>query len=300
MTALPAAAPPPSVSAQTSIPFSHRRWEAFTGMVIEAGWKALAMQENLETIIKPDGSPVTTGDLEVTRFLKAQLADYFSQSGEDYILIDEESLESLLTPQQVAAQAKGKWLVSLDPIDGTKGYMYGTPLWSVSLGVLDGTTGKPLFGVVWAPGLNTLWYGDEQAAFKVNAPYSGAEVRTPIKPHDKSWEQLPVVVIDGQHWEVKAPLITPFNPHAASLRCAWVAEGSAIMTAIRDRLWDLAGIWPIMQHAGLGIFSLKDGTPMTRFTPEQWDENWKITPNSFLTCPPDQFEAVRKLIVQRG
>ncbi len=93
---------------------------------------------------KQDDTPVTIADQKVNRLVITELARAFPADG---VIGEEES---------TAGYGPGrKWFC--DPIDGTKGYTWGTPTAMFSLGlVIDG---RPVMGVAYDPFLNRLYAG---------------------------------------------------------------------------------------------------------------------------------------------
>lgn len=92
---------------------------------------------------KDDGSPVTQADIEVNRLVIAEIQARFG----DVVIGEEES-----TGEYGAGR---RWFC--DPIDGTKGYVWGTPTAMFSLAlVVDGVS---QIGVAYDPFLNHLFEG---------------------------------------------------------------------------------------------------------------------------------------------
>lgn len=125
--------------------------------VHEAGRFTLAhFQTGVAVDIKSDESPVTVADRGVERILRDRIASAFPQ---DAILGEEEG-ESV-----GQSGSQGRWVV--DPIDGTKSFVFGVPLYSILLafernGTLEiGVVGFPALGeVVYAErGGGTYWNG---------------------------------------------------------------------------------------------------------------------------------------------
>ena len=80
-----------------------------------AGRKSIELREQgLKTIIKPDNSPVTNGDLEVNKILTEKIESLTP----NIPIISEETVDL-----KKENNLKTFWL--LDPIDGTKEYIAG-------------------------------------------------------------------------------------------------------------------------------------------------------------------------------
>jgi len=110
----------------------------------EAG--AIAMMRRtpgLEIVKKPDGSPVTSADLEVDAFLTEKLRG----ARPDYGWLSEETADN-------AARLAAERVFVVDPIDGTRAYIRGKPWFVVSLAVVE--AGRPVTAAIYAPALDEL------------------------------------------------------------------------------------------------------------------------------------------------
>ncbi|NRA08263.1 MAG: 3'(2'),5'-bisphosphate nucleotidase [Myxococcales bacterium] len=147
--------------------------------VREASRACHAVQQRLvrpETLEKKDKSPVTVADFASQGIVCAKLADYQA----DDALVGEESADALREPDQAAllgvvaesvcaalrteasheqvltwidrgsAHAQGDRYWTLDPIDGTKGFLRGAQ-YAVALGLIE--RGEVVLGVLGCPNL---------------------------------------------------------------------------------------------------------------------------------------------------
>ena len=93
---------------------------------------------------KQDGSPLTVADHAAHSVIVGHLADgglvVVSEEGEDLHLA-----------------AERYWLV--DPLDGTKDFLAGNGEFTVNIALV--AQGRPVLGVVFAPAINTLYWGAE-------------------------------------------------------------------------------------------------------------------------------------------
>lgn len=87
---------------------------------------------------KSGGSPVTEADIGVDTFLRVQLSALLPEAA----WLSEETVDDALRLSR-----RYVWVV--DPIDGTRAYMNGSPDWSVCIALLD--AGAPVLGIVHAP-----------------------------------------------------------------------------------------------------------------------------------------------------
>jgi len=98
----------------------------------------------LDIITKADESPVTLADRAAEAAMREILA---AQCPQDGIYGEEHGQERL--------QAERVWV--LDPIDGTRSFITGSPLWGTLIGVLRG--GRVELGLVDMPVLGERWVG---------------------------------------------------------------------------------------------------------------------------------------------
>ncbi|HNT38743.1 MAG TPA: histidinol-phosphatase [Rubrivivax sp.] len=93
---------------------------------------------------KADASPVTVADREVEQFLRAAIRDRYPEHG-------------LLGEEFGTRNADAEVLWCIDPIDGTRSFVSGSPLWGCLLAVLH--RGRPLLGLVEVPCTRERWVG---------------------------------------------------------------------------------------------------------------------------------------------
>lgn len=113
----------------------------------------------LDVMTKGDSSPVTIADRAAEAAMRALLVQHFPAHG---ILGEEHGRERL--------QAEYVWV--LDPIDGTKSFITGSPLWGSLIALLH--HGQPVLGVMDMPVLNERW----TAAAGQPVQRNGESVRT--------------------------------------------------------------------------------------------------------------------------
>jgi len=97
--------------------------------------------------------PVTIADRAAERAIRAHIGAHFPHHG----IVGEEF-------GVVGADARYRWVI--DPIDGTRSFITGSPLWGTLVGLVDG--GRPLLGVMnqpftaerfWSDGRRLSWRG---------------------------------------------------------------------------------------------------------------------------------------------
>jgi myo-inositol-1(or 4)-monophosphatase len=109
------------------------------GSVRDAGALALSMfGRPIHTWTKFESSPVSDADIAVDRLLHERLANEDSSIA----WLSEESVDD---PHRL--DARYLWIV--DPIDGTRAYLAGSPDWSVSVALVE--NGRPVAACLYAP-----------------------------------------------------------------------------------------------------------------------------------------------------
>lgn len=113
-----------------------------------AGKEVLKQYKNgFETVIKSDGSPVTTADLAAHNILTEKL----SETG---ILVISEEGEKFTHDFR---QKNPYWCI--DPIDGTRDFVDKTDEFCVSVGLIHENTSKA--GILYAPALDLFYFAAE-------------------------------------------------------------------------------------------------------------------------------------------
>lgn len=118
--------------------------------------------------IKSDGTPLTIADIQINAMTIRELRAAFPG---DVVIGEEES---------TGEYGQGRrWFC--DPIDGTKGYTWGTPTAMFSLGLV--VDGSPIVGVTYDPFLDRLyWAVVGQGAFcngaRLNVSHEGLDTGT--------------------------------------------------------------------------------------------------------------------------
>ena len=166
-----------------------------------------------------------------------------------------------LKPDPLARIKQASYSFVIDPLDGALTYSSGYPLWAISVGILS--QGKPLAGAIYAPALGELVYCDVDEAAFVSRPFTRNERRRDIL----SSAPLPPVFINetaglvpSGAWNPK--YCAPIDVYADALRALFTVSGRAMGFASFGYLWDLAGVWPLAKHAGMGIRDLETSKPL--------------------------------------
>jgi myo-inositol-1(or 4)-monophosphatase len=208
-----------------------------------AGELAQRCRESRSWRLKPDGSIVTNGDLEVEAFLKDRLLQIVGGSG----FWGEEGAFEGETPA-------GLWAV--DPIDGTSNYAFGSPLWGVSVAFIRG--GEPLLGCIALPDLGEIylsWSGGGVFRNGVRLPPIPAG---PVQPYE--------LVSYSEH--VSRQLDSKLIPGKMRSSGALVIEATFTlcqrfrgMIGVREKLYDIAAAVLMARELGADV-RYADGAPL--------------------------------------
>jgi myo-inositol-1(or 4)-monophosphatase len=217
---------------------------------------------------KEGGSPVTEADYLVDRFLKTRLEGLFP----DAAWLSEESEDS-------AARLDNKFVLVVDPIDGTRGFLNGHRTWAVSIALVH--DGRPLIGVIHAPALAETYVATHRGGARLNggvmevsrlgALQEGAKVAAPAS-----------FAADLRRCGLQFDL-QPRIPSLA-MRIAMVASGAldAGFASENAHDWDIAAADLILQEAGGRLASL-DGRAIVY--------NRRDTRHGVLTAAPERIHA---------
>ncbi len=111
---------------------------------------------NSKNIIKSKGmeDPVTSADLKVNDLIIKRINENYK--GVDWDILSEENVKK----DSKNFFQKSKWLWVLDPLDGTKDFIQGTPNYAMHLAL--NYENKPYLGVVLIPEREELWFADSK------------------------------------------------------------------------------------------------------------------------------------------
>lgn len=104
--------------------------------------------------------PVTRADRETEEFIRHRIAEEYP----DHSIVGEEL---------GAKSGSGPYTWLIDPIDGTRGFISGTPMWGVLIGLKQGD--ECLVGAMRQPYLGETWTGDGNTAYFIRQ-----QKRTPV------------------------------------------------------------------------------------------------------------------------
>ena len=223
--------------------------EDVSALVREAGRIALEEQREkvlIEREFKGDGSVVTEIDRRVEAFLHEEIS---RSDPEANILTEEKS--RFFDPGR-------SFTFVIDPIDGTDVYSQGMPMWSISVGLLDQAL-TPVAGVVFAPGLDLLFFADLGKGATINgkrveppAARSALSSRSNLMVPSRAHQEVDLGGFPGKIRSVGSAAV-----HLCFPLLSEVVFG-AIETH-RTRIWDIVGAHAVVRSAGLEMEYLGGG-----------------------------------------
>lgn len=207
---------------------------------------------------KPDSSPLTEADLAAHTILIEGLQVLTPN-------IPVLSEESNADEQTDRFSWDTYWLI--DPLDGTKEFIKKNNEFTINVALI--TSGEPIFGVVYAPAIDTLYWGAKgEGAFKQDTNQTPAAITVSEVPcQNTGWK----VVGSRSHQSDEFKQFMKKLPQAdiiamgSSLKLCLVAEGKVDLYP-RFGLtseWDTAAAHAIVLAAGGQVFSMEDMKPLT-------------------------------------
>jgi len=226
-----------------------------------AGELALRMREGVE--VKEKTGPhdlVTEADCELSKLITGEL----KRLCPDDAVISEEDYEHEAASCHPIDATKRVWLI--DPIDGTDNYVRNDGQYSVMIGLL--VQGKPAFGWVFAPALQTLYYGGPGygtwARRESEAATKYAHVHSLLPDQEK---RIMMGFRDRKNhpWVMDLADVRLVKSGSVGLKVAKILDNEADMfihLSGKLKVWDTAGPLAIALGAGLEGGQLEaDGIP---------------------------------------
>lgn len=216
-------------------------------IAVDAGHKVMAIYEqDFDIQEKSDSSPLTEADLASHRCI----VDALSSLTPEIPILSEESAD---IPWSQRSQWQTYWLI--DPLDGTKEFIKRNGEFTINIALIN--EGKPVFGSVYAPVLEQLYFGGEGLGAWKQSKSGKNNIGVSSSPEE------PIRVVGSrshQSDDMKGYLeqFSSFElvPMGSSLKICLVAEGSA---DIYPRLgptseWDTAAAHAVLTAAGGSCF----------------------------------------------
>ncbi|WP_442881192.1 3'(2'),5'-bisphosphate nucleotidase CysQ [Bosea sp. (in: a-proteobacteria)] len=265
---------------RSPLPIAQELLPVIRAACVEAGQLALELfrpgaQTVARTWSKAGGSPVTEADIGVDTFLHIRLAAALPEAA----WLSEETADDALRLSR-----RYVWVV--DPIDGTRAYMAGSPDWAVCVALLD--EGVPIAGMVHAPA----------SAASYSALAGGGALRNGEPIRTSGLGELAQARIAGPKPMLDAlarqdGFVAVDKIPSLALRLARIADASidAGLVSPGSRDWDLAAADLVLSEAG-GRLTTAEGEPV-RYNRESPIHGMLVASGTELLAPLDQ--ALRRL-----
>ncbi len=264
----------------------------------EAGALATEAQPSITMMLKDGDQALTETDLAISRLAHQRLAHWLSQSG--HVLIDEESIDQVGSPQEIFRNSEFQWV--LDPIDGTAGYAAGRQQYGISLGLLH--KGKPILGGIYLPSRHELIFADGSQAWRTINAFTPMETTSCLKFSEKLVNsQTFVESYFGKIWSWDSsfsPRTFWLNtPESAVQGFFSLFSGQAVGATWVPlySIWDVAAAAAIGQQAGFITKTMRNKNSFELFDSTNVKPNWKIT-ESWLCCAPSNFDTIRNGLME--
>lgn len=235
--------------------------EQVTEIAHQAGDAIMTIyQKDFAIYEKSDESPLTEADLAAHNVIVAGLENI-----SELPILSEESAD---IDWQTRQQWESYWLV--DPLDGTKEFIKKNGEFTVNIALIS--NGKPVLGVVYAPVLETTYYGSQgNGAFKL---HKGEKDAIAPRPH-QAGEQWKIVGSRSHQSPAIQSLLNELPGDAelvamgSSLKLCLVAEGAA---HLYPRIgptseWDTAAAQAVVEAAGGQVTVLDEAAPLAEGAP---------------------------------
>jgi 3'(2'), 5'-bisphosphate nucleotidase len=204
---------------------------------------------DLGVTYKDDNSPLTLADKASNNIIEKLL----NKITPDIPILSEEG-------KNIDFSSREKWTMFwlIDPLDGTKEFIKRNGEFTVNIALIS--NGTPILGVVYAPVLDTTWYGIiDKGSYKLSNNKPAMKINV-IKPDNK----VKVVTSRSHANNPKLESFLKNYPNyelvkmGSSIKICLVADGSA---HIYPRLgptmeWDTAAAHAVVKYAGGNIYNM--------------------------------------------
>jgi histidinol phosphatase-like enzyme (inositol monophosphatase family) len=197
--------------------------------------------------------PVTSADRAIERALRAKIVERYPEHG---IIAEEEGERA----------GRGEYTWYIDPIDGTRAFMTGSPLWGTLIGLARGD--RPLFGVLAQPVLEEVFLGGPSGSWLIKPDRRDRLQR-------RSCTMLGAAVLTCTHPDMfSGARAAAF--HELAGRCllhrfggdcynyAMLAAGFVdLVVEGQLKPFDIVPLLPILEGAGCVVSDWRGGRPLT-------------------------------------
>ncbi|MBL7929142.1 MAG: 3'(2'),5'-bisphosphate nucleotidase CysQ [Bacteroidia bacterium] len=225
---------------------------------------------------KNDSSPLTEADKSSHKVIQERLKNYFPVLSE----------EGKTIPFEERKNWNPFWMV--DPLDGTKEFIKRNGEFTVNIALVENQI--PVLGVVYAPALNKIYFGEKsKGSFKAKWNQGGeinAEdiIRSAVSlPINQNGRKFTVVAsrshlssetekfiddLKNEHGDIE------FKSSGSSLKLCLVAEGAAdVYPRLAPTMeWDTAAGQAVVMYAGKAVLNYHSGKLMQYNKPDLLNE----------------------------
>lgn len=208
---------------------------------------AIHFRQGVEVEIKPDETPVTAADREAEDIIRDALRREFP----DHAILGEEQ----------GRTGAGEFLWLVDPLDGTKSFVRGTPFFSTQIALMH--EGELVVGVSHAPFYGeTMWARRDGGAFLESGDSNGRRVHvadtTNLRDTALSLGNVKSLARNARQWMALATLIGEVNRvrgYGDFCHYHLLARGALDAVIESDvNILDIAALAVIVREAG-GMFT---------------------------------------------
>ena len=209
--------------------------------------------KNFEVEYKDDKSPLTEADKASHNIIIENLKKY------NLPILSEEGKN---IPYEKRKDWELFWMI--DPLDGTKEFIKKNGEFTINIALIY--KNKPIFGVVYAPVLDWIYFNDNENAYKIE---NNKTIKLPIKRDDNKF----VIVASRSHLNeetkefidsIKTDKQKEFTSIGSSLKLCLVAEGKAdIYPRLAPTMeWDTAAADAVVRKAGKMSCQYENNLPL--------------------------------------
>lgn len=224
-----------------------------------AGQIAVDMRDSIE--IKTKTGPldqVTSADIRLSEIIVTSLQSRYPKD----LVISEEDFDgtSRPVPSHESSPSGRVWMV--DPIDGTNNYIKGEGEYSVMIGLL--IEGKPVFGFVFAPFWNVMYFGGEgYGAWRQEGTDDPRQFDALARLELTEATRLMMGTRDRKRhpWVEQLPQVEIVKTGSIGIKVARILEQHAdLFVHLSGQLkkWDTAGPVAIALAGGLDVGTMSD------------------------------------------
>ena len=225
-------------------------------IIYEAGSNVMKIyrSSDFEISYKHDTSPLTLADKVSNDIICNSLNELYPQIP----ILSEEGIE---TPFSERKKWESLWLV--DPIDGTKEFIKKNGEFTLNIALIK--KNKPVLGLVYAPCIDKLWYGNEQGSYLI---FNGKKSKIHVNRKNNN-NEIDIVSSRSHSSPLIEKFLSQFKNYnivnmGSSIKICLIADGGAdIYPRLAPTMeWDTAAAHAILKYAGGTLTDLNTNKEM--------------------------------------